>query len=388
MLSNTELNARGFGVRAAYASVHDAAAALRAGDAEFVGGAIGFDSSGIASLIAPQRVDFEPAADSAPDEPDPVIDRLSVTPDAVHRARVVAAVEAIDASRVQKVVVARSLEAALSEPVTPESMVERFAATAGDSTVFAADLRAAPGYEGRWLIGASPELLVRKRGATVHCVPYAGSAPRFDADGRLVPDAAEQLQQSDKDLREHAYVVDYLRELLAPLCSEIDVPRRPTTISTRHVWHLATPITARLADPAMTSLDLAALLSPTPAVCGTPTHEAAQLIKEIEGPRDFYAGAVGWCDAAGDGEWVVSIRCLELDTRESGTQESGARESGDAESVAQGSGTGNSRIRAWAGGGIVAGSDPDAEVAETTAKFQTVLTALGVRRATARPTPR
>ncbi|NLG46957.1 isochorismate synthase MenF [Gordonia sp. (in: high G+C Gram-positive bacteria)] len=368
VLSNTELNARGFGVRAAYASVHDAAAALRTGRAEFVGGAIGFDTSGITSLIAPERVDFAPVDDNVHTEPDPVVETLSVTPDAVHRARVVAAIEAIDAGRVQKVVVARSLEAELSEPVGAEAMVQRFTATAGDSTVFAADLRAAPGYDGKWLIGASPELLLRKRGATVHCVPYAGSAPRFDADGRLVPDASEQLQRSDKDLREHAYVVDYLRELLAPLCTEIDVPDRPTTISTRHVWHLATPITGRLADPSMTSLDLAALLSPTPAVCGTPTRAAAELIGEIEGDRDFYAGAVGWCDAAGDGEWVVSIRCLELDPRASDTD--------------------RARIRAWAGGGIVAGSDPDAEVAETTAKFQTVLTALGAAKPTARPTPR
>ncbi|ALG86013.1 isochorismate synthase [Gordonia phthalatica] len=353
VLSNTECNARGFGVRAAYGSVSDAAAALRSGSAEFVGGAIGFDSAATASLIAPERLVFSPVPEETrSDDVESVVESLSVTPDAVHRARVEAAVDAISAGRVEKVVVARSLEARLSEPVSPEEMVQRFAATAGDSTVFAADLRAAPGYDGRWLIGASPELLLRKRGATVHCVPYAGSAAKFDAAGVPVPDAAEGLARSDKDLREHAYVVDYLRELLSPLCIEIDVPARPTTIATEHVWHLATPIVGRLVDPTITALDLAALLSPTPAVCGTPTAAAAELIGEIEGPRDFYAGAVGWCDAAGDGEWVVSIRCLELDTAAS-------------------------TVTAWAGGGIVAGSDPDAEVAETTAKFQTVLSALG-----------
>ena len=350
MLSNTEMNACGFGVRAAYASVADAAAALRSGAADFVGGAIGFDSAATASLISPERVDF--SSDIRATDGGPVIAGLSVTPDAVHRGRVEAAIEAIVEGRVEKVVVARSLEATLSEPVSPEAMVQRFAATAGESTLFAADLRAAPGYDGRWLIGASPELLLRKRGALVHCVPYAGSAPRFDAAGRPVPGAADGLARSDKDLREHAYVVDYLRELLSPLCVEIDVPARPTTIATSHVWHLATPIVGRLADPSITALDLAARLSPTPAVCGTPTEAAAELIGEIEGPRDFYAGAVGWCDAAGDGEWVVSIRCLELDTA-------------------------STTVTAWAGGGIVAGSDPDAEVAETTAKFQTVLSALG-----------
>lgn len=353
VLSNTECNARGFGVRAAYRSVDDAECALRSGTVEFVGGAIGFDSAQTASLIVPEVVDFSPVP-SAPVSGgvDSVIESLSVTPDAVHRARVEAAIDAVTAGRVEKVVVARSLEARLSQPVTPAAMVQRFAATAGESTVFAADLRAAPGHHGRWLIGASPELLLRKRGALVHCVPYAGSAPKFGADGTPVPDAADGLARSDKDLREHAYVVDYLRELLSPLCVEIDVPARPNTIATEHVWHLATPIVGRLADPTITALHLAALLSPTPAVCGTPTAAAAAVIDEIEGPRDFYAGAVGWCDGAGDGEWVVSIRCLELDT---------------ASPV----------VTAWAGGGIVAGSDPDAEVAETTAKFQTVLSALG-----------
>ncbi|MBM7366118.1 isochorismate synthase [Gordonia hydrophobica] len=350
--SNTEFNARAFGVRAAYGSVTDADAALRSGAAEFVGGAIGFDATTTASLIAPEHVDFSAASPETPPSTDSVTRTLSVTPDAVHRARVQSAIDAIDAGRVEKVVVARSLQAELSEAVTPEQMVDRFRATAGDATVFAADLSGSPDHRGRWLIGASPELLLRKRGATVHCVPYAGSAPIHDADGLPVADAADSLARSDKDLREHAYVVDYLREILSPLCTEIDVPARPTTIATRHVWHLATPIVGRLADPTISALHLAALLSPTPAVCGTPTAAAAALIGEIEGRRDFYAGAVGWCDAAGDGEWVVSIRCLELDTA-------------------------SSRITAWAGGGIVAGSDPDAEVAETTAKFQTVLSALG-----------
>lgn len=352
-LSNTELNARGFGVRAAYSTAAEAVDALRSGAASFVGGALGFDTAGPASLIAPDRVDFSPVV-STPSSAvaAPAVSRLSVTPDDVHRDRVIRAVDAIDAGRVDKVVVARSLEADLTEPIGPGEMVDRFAATAGDSTIFAADLSAAPGHAGRWLIGASPELLLRKRGGIVECVPYAGSAPRFDDDGREIVGAATALERSEKDLREHRYVVDYLLDALRPLCSTITAPDVPQLIATRHVWHLATPLSAKLTDPSITSLELAALLSPTPAVCGTPSRAAAQVIGEVEGHRDFYAGAVGWCDASGDGEWVVAIRCLELDAS-------------------------GSRIQAWAGGGIVAGSDPDAEVAETTAKFQTVLSALG-----------
>ncbi|GAC59008.1 putative isochorismate synthase, partial [Gordonia hirsuta DSM 44140 = NBRC 16056] len=218
---------------------------------------------------------------------------------------------------------------------------------AGDAAVFAAR-----GPAGRWLIGASPELLVRRRGDIVTCHPYAGSAARH-SDPAADRAAADSLAASDKDLREHAFVVDDLRDRLAPLCTELSAPARPSLMATGEMWHLATPIRGVLRDRDVTALDLAALLSPTPAVCGTPRAAAARLIEELEGPREFYAGTVGWCDAAGDGEWLVSIRCLELATD-------------------------HRHIRTWAGGGIVTGSDPDAEVAETDAKFRTVRRALGV----------
>jgi isochorismate synthase len=119
------------------------------------------------------------------------------------------------------------------------------------------------------------------------------------------------------------------------------------------VWHLYTPITGHLRERSTTALDLAVALHPTPAVGGVPTAAAAELINELEGDRGFYAGAVGWCDQRGDGRWVVSIRCAQL---------SADRRTAEARS----------------GGGIVAESDPDDEVAETTTKFNTILSALGV----------
>ncbi|MBU3752101.1 MAG: isochorismate synthase, partial [Mycobacterium sp.] len=120
------------------------------------------------------------------------------------------------------------------------------------------------------------------------------------------------------------------------------------------LWHLSTPISGTLRGRSTTALDLALALHPTPAVGGVPTAAAVDLIEELEGDRGFYAGAVGWCDAGGDGRWVVAIR--------------GAQLSADRRTAL-----------AQAGGGIVAESDPDEEVAETTAKFRTVLAALGVR---------
>ena len=120
------------------------------------------------------------------------------------------------------------------------------------------------------------------------------------------------------------------------------------------MWHLSTPITGRLREPSTTALDLALALHPTPAVGGVPAAAASELITELEGDRGFYAGAVGWCDAAGDGRWVVSIRCAQL---------SADRRTAEARS----------------GGGIVAESDPDDEVAETTTKFRTMMSALGVQ---------
>jgi isochorismate synthase len=160
------------------------------------------------------------------------------------------------------------------------------------------------------------------------------------------------LAASAKDQREHAFVVDAMATALAPLCSDLDVPATPGLTQTPNMWHLGTRIVGSVREPATTALDLAVALHPTPAVCGTPTADAREFILTNEGDRGFYAGAVGWCDSAGDGEWMVGIRCAEL--------------SADGRT-----------IRASAGGGIVSDSDPQLELAETSAKLRTILSALG-----------
>jgi isochorismate synthase len=202
------------------------------------------------------------------------------------------------------------------------------------------------------LVGASPELLVARSGDRVVCQPFAGSAPRA-ADPEVDAANGAALAASAKDRHEHRLVIDTMRAALEPLCDDLTIAAEPQLSRTAAVWHLCTPISGRLRDTSRTAIDLALALHPTPAVGGVPTGAATELINELEGDRGFYAGAVGWCDARGDGHWVVSIRCAQL--------------SADRRTAV-----------ARAGGGIVAESDPDDEVDETTTKFATILNALGV----------
>jgi isochorismate synthase len=226
---------------------------------------------------------------------------------------------------------------------------------AADPTAYGylAELTAAGAdYTGAALVGASPELLVARSGEHVVCRPFAGSAPRsIDPEVDAANGAA--LAGSDKNRHEHQLVIDTMRAALEPLCDDLTIASEPQLSGTAAVWHLCTPIVGRLRDTSTSAIDLALALHPTPAVGGVPTSAATELIAALEGDRGFYAGAVGWCDASGDGDWVVSIRCAEL--------------SADRRTAL-----------ARAGGGIVAESDPDDEVEETTTKFATILNALGV----------
>ncbi|GAA3167967.1 hypothetical protein GCM10020255_054670 [Rhodococcus baikonurensis] len=205
-------------------------------------------------------------------------------------------------------------------------------------------------FEGHSLVGATPEVLVSRRGRVVTCRPLAGTTKR-SADSEQDREAGESLLRSTKNLAEHAFVTAWIREVLQPMCSDLSVPATPELTNTHEVWHLASPIRGTLRNDT-TALDLAMALHPTPALCGTPTDAALKVIRETEEPRRFYGGAVGWCDDAGDGDWVVAIRCAEI--------------SADG-------------LSAWAsaGGGIVAESDPQDELDETSTKLRTLLTALG-----------
>ncbi|GEE03149.1 isochorismate synthase [Gordonia spumicola] len=251
--------------------------------------------------------------------------------------------DAVADGDVAKAVLARYRDLASPQPCDPLAIADRLGRTHPSAHVFALPVAA-----DRHLVGASPELLVAKSGRAVRSHPLAGSARR-SAEPAVDRANAAALRESEKDRREHAYVVDAICDVLAPYCVRLDAPE-PGLLGTDSMWHLGTEITAELRDPDVPVSELVAHLHPTPAVCGTPRLAAYDLISEAEPfDRGFFAGAVGWTDAAGDGEWAVSIRCGEVAPH---------------------------RIRAYAGAGIVAGSDPDAELAETSGKLSTFLAAV------------
>ncbi|MFD7095520.1 isochorismate synthase [Streptomyces xanthophaeus] len=270
----------------------------------------------------------------------------------VYAAGVEDAVRRMRAGEFDKVVLARSLDLTSDAPLDLPAMLQRLARRDPGAYNFAL-----PTGPGRTLVGASPELLVSRRGDRLVANPLAGSVPR---SGDLAEDVsrAAALLRSPKDLHEHAVVVEAMQRALAPYTTGLVVPERPTLIRTATMWHLSTTLTATVAHPDLSALELATALHPTPAVCGTPTDVARRVIGATEAfDRGFFTGMVGWQDASGDGEWVVTIRCAE------------AEEDGPG---------GGGRLRLYAGAGIVPDSRPEEETAETAAKFRTFLQAVGV----------
>ncbi|MFG2539508.1 isochorismate synthase [Streptomyces sp. NPDC048511] len=329
-------------------------AARRAGDpAPVVVGSVPFAPGGAASLAVPETVRWATAlrtdpliALHGPDAGDGDDWRIREVPAAQeYAAAVAAAVERMRAGEFDKVVLARTLELTSARDLDLAAMLSRLARRDPGGYTFAV-----PSGPGRTLVGASPELLVARRGSGLVANPLAGSAPR-SADLAEDVRRAAALLDSPKDLHEHAVVVDAIREALAPFCSRLDVPERPTLVRTAAMWHLSTTLNGELRDPSSTALDLASALHPTPAVCGTPTEVARQVIADSEPfDRGAYTGMVGWQNADGDGDWVVTIRCAEAEGR---------------------------TLRLFAGAGVVAESSPAAETAETGAKFRTFLSAVG-----------
>jgi isochorismate synthase len=346
------------GIRTGYSDITAAAAALRSGEAPIVLGALPFDVTEPAALHVPERVSFTDALPDWGSQPPAGVRIAETLPSpSEHRARVTGAVARlrVPGAELQKVVLARAIRVVADAEWDPRGVLRRLLAADPAAYGYLVDLApAGPPYTGSTLVGASPELLVARHGDQVRCRPFAGSAPRSpDPDIDRANGAA--LARSGKDRHEHRLVVDAIRATLEPLCADVLVDPEPQLHHTDALWHLSTRVTGTLREKSTTAFDLAIALHPTPAVGGYPTAAATAVIAELEGDRGFYAGATGWCDSAGDGRWVVSIRCAQF--------------APDRRSAL-----------AHSGGGIVAESDASDELDETTTKFHTIMTGLGAPR--------
>ena len=259
------------------------------------------------------------------------------------RTQVGSAIDAIKSGKLEKVVLARDISASSKSEINVRGLLQRLEIEYPSTWIFLVD----------GLIGATPELLVRLSKSLVTSRVLAGTIRKTGNEDRDLTLAAS-LAKSSKDLEEHEYAVRSVADALAPFCSSTNVPESPFVLHLSNVMHLATDVTGVLNDSAKQAdiFTLIEKLHPSAAVCGTPTEEAKQLIKKLEQMnRGRYAGPVGWIDAHNDGEVAIALRCGELSSD-------------------------RKMIRIFAGCGIVAGSDPVNEFAESQAKLMPMRTAL------------
>jgi isochorismate synthase len=279
-------------------------------------------------------------ASEEPHGPDPT--RFTVTsprPPEEWTAALVAARSELRAGRAAKVVLARELVIETDRPLSRRAVLEQLRRAYPTAMAFAAD-----GF-----VGASPELLVERDGQLVRSHPMAGTAPRHADPARDAALAAE-LVASTKNMGEHRFTIDMVHDTLLPWCSYLDEEAEPSIVAMANVQHLATRVEGRLSSPPASVIELMRALHPTPAVNGVPGATALELIDQYEGfDRGCYGGPVGWVDAAGNGAWTVGIRSAEIE---------------------------GCQARLFAGVGVVADSDPAAELAETRVKFEAVLNAI------------
>jgi len=302
---------------------------------------VGRSVDGTAWVTSIDGVDIDLAASISPP---PSSASFTVRPGVAVDTYLAAVTAARDAARARdlvKAVIARDVYVESDRPIDIHAVLLRLRASFGSSYRYSVD-----GF-----VGASPELLVEVHDGLVRSHPLAGTAPRTGdpaTDARL----AEELIASTKNQVEHRVVIDVVNDTLLPWCSYLDWEPEPQIVPVANVQHLGTRVEGPLSRPWPHVLDLVRALSPTPALGGHPREAALALIDRVEGfDRGRYGGAVGWVDAHGNGTWAVAIRCAEF--------------SDDRRTA-----------RLFAGGGIVAQSEPLAELAETQAKFQAMLSAL------------
>jgi len=290
------------------------------------------------------RTEMPTFDDIAPREPAPTTIPAVAIADGDREAwaaAVSAAVERIGAGELEKVVLARAVEATAQSPLDVRPVLSHLAEAYPTCWTFHVD----------GLMGATPELLARIDHGLVTSRVLAGTIrPTGDEVADLAHAAA--LARSSKDREEHEYAVQSVTQVLETHCGSVNVPEEPSVLHLPNVMHLATDVTGVLSHNA-SALELIRELHPSAAVCGTPTLTAARVIDELEGlDRARYAGPVGWINAAGDGEWCIGLRSAEISQEDP------------------------RRLRLFAGCGIVAASEPDAEWAESEAKLEPMRRAL------------
>jgi isochorismate synthase len=314
-------------------------------------GAIPFDTRKPSSLFIPEQVTTFSRAnyqkrDSAAFCAPAVTGRKEIPEQPVFEEMVARGAYATSQPGIDKVVLSRLIDITTESAVDREALMQRLIALNPASYNFHVPLA-----DGGALMGASPELLLRMNGNVFSSLPLAGSAKRV-ADPEQDKAVGQTLMNSRKDRHEHQLVTDAMRDVLAPRVSYLALPDQPELITTPQLWHLSTPIEGQVRDGRENALSLACLLHPTPALSGFPNDVSQRLIGELEPfDRELFGGIVGWCDDAGNGEWVVTIRCARLYEQQ---------------------------IRLFAGAGIVPDSSPTSEWNETGTKLSTMLNVFGL----------
>lgn len=257
------------------------------------------------------------------------------------QVRVAQAIKKIEDTELEKVVLARDLKINSHRPIDARRILRSLSTEYPSTWIFAVD----------GLVGATPELLLRLSRGMVTSRVLAGTISKTGNDEKDLALAAS-LARSSKDLEEHEYAVRSVADALEPFCTSTNVPDSPFVLHLANVMHLATDVTGALIESkkSVDAFTVLEKLHPSAAVCGTPTEMAAKLIKDIEGmSRGRYAGPIGWLDARGDGELGIALRCGQIT---------------------------NNEIQIYAGCGIVAGSNPEKELSESSAKFAPMRSAL------------
>lgn len=264
-------------------------------------------------------------------------------------AAVSAGVAEIRTGKLEKLVLARDIVATLPDGVNAAEILRQLAVRYRECWTYGVD----------GLVGSTPEMLIQVEGRTAQARVLAGTLDRRDADGMAgspLEFAERVLAGSEKQRHEHEIAIQSLTTQLAPFSEAMNAHSEPFILELPNVWHLASDVKAELTEVeghVPTCLALINALHPTAAVCGTPTSVAGALIRKLEHmDRGPYAGPVGWLDAAGNGEWGIALRGAVIEAPDT--------------------------VRLYAGCGIVEGSHPEAELAETWAKFRPMLESLGI----------